>query len=135
MITVRMFDFTKDMGWLADWHRANGDIPPVVCQLPSVGSVVEKDGIPVAVGFLYLASDCPMSVIEWVSGNPESDSLDKLMAVSHVLKSLKAAAIAEQHPIIHLYSNDCIARVARGQGFNIINRDMYLSACLPDGGN
>jgi hypothetical protein len=127
MIDIRMFELTKDYPPFQSWHPQGMMAPPMQI-LPAVGSMVEIDGKPAAAGFLYLATDSPCSVIEWIMANPEMKPRDRHSAISHVLSSLKEAAIAENHPVVFLHSIGGVAKVAARSGFVVMSREICKSA-------
>jgi len=100
-LKVRMFEVDRDYKELVNWALAiKQTVPHPIC-LPGVGSVVEdEDGKRYGCGFLYLSTDTPVSVLEWIFLNPECTAREKVEALTHILNSLEAVAKAEDHPVM-----------------------------------
>lgn len=62
--------------------------------------VVDEDGKKYGVGFLYLSTDTPVSVLEWVYFNPECSPKEKVATFKVILNVLEDIANKEGHPVM-----------------------------------
>lgn len=62
----------EDHPMLTAWWKAHG-FPQLPAQiLPRMGYLVEHDGAPVVAGWLYMDNSVGVSMLEWVTTNPEA---------------------------------------------------------------
>ena len=86
--------------------------------LPSVGAMVEKNGEGICCGFLYLSTDTPVSVIEWVYFNPDAKGIDKYVCADMLYECLSECALAENHPVVFTSTtSDGLGKVIEANGF------------------
>jgi len=130
-MTVRPFDFDRDMVMLKEWADAVSAHCPPREILPQVGCVVEthpKHGgksEPVATGFLYLSVDCPVGVIEWVFFSPQATPRKKREAAIHVISCLTECSIDEHRPVVFASSNSSgLTRLYEDIGYLKANENM-----------
>jgi hypothetical protein len=82
-------DVWKIQWW---WPAHNwGDGPPLDI-LPSDGAIVEADGDPKAVAFLYLSSNSKCAWLEWLVTNPNNSPRVSVAALQMVIESLSETA-------------------------------------------
>lgn len=100
-LIVRMYEEEKDYKEIVNWAIAVKQIVPHPLCLPGVGAmVVDEKGKRYSCGFLYLSTDTPVAVLEWVHFNPECTAKEKVMALKHIISSLEDVAKAEDHPVM-----------------------------------
>lgn len=72
----RKWNRKKDYDTLVKWWNQHefGTVPQEV--LPPDGIVVEKDGVPICAGGLYIGKGTKFAFMEWIVGNKEANKRD-----------------------------------------------------------
>ena len=127
-----MFNFEKDFEVMCGWVKAVNQMPIQPEVLPSVGGIIEKDGLGICCGFLYLSTDTPVSVIEWMYFNPDMSGVDKYVGADMLYEMLCECAVAEKHPVIFTSTTSTgLEKVIEANGFinNLNGAKHYFKVC------
>lgn len=80
-MNVRMYE-PADHPIFADWWtRHKFPVMPEVF-LPNTGIIVEREGVPLAGGFIYMDDSCAVCMLEWVVTNPDNKPRESLKALT-----------------------------------------------------
>jgi len=122
-----IFDPEKHLEIIAGWATAiRGWVPPKEMFPPT--SVMMYDGdLPCASGVLYMDVFTPVSSINWVLCNPDISPWKKDEAIHAVFAYLSMMSIDENRPVVMFYGKGGIARIARTHGFEVADKDIYLT--------
>jgi hypothetical protein len=82
----------SDYPVLAPWWPAHGW--PAVSQaiLPKCGVIVEEEGKPLAVAWLYMDNSVGVSMMEWTVTNPENSAKQSLSALKVLIGAVRMLA-------------------------------------------
>lgn len=95
-----MFDKDNDLPDLQGWVEHLGQVLPHQICLPLGAMICDAKGKKYACGFLYLSTDTPVSVLEWVYFNPVISTREKVLSLKHIIECLEKCAVAEKHPVM-----------------------------------
>jgi hypothetical protein len=72
----RLWNLEKDYDTLVKWWNQHefGVVPQEV--LPPDGIMIEKDGVPICAGGLYIGKGTRFAFMEWIVGNKEANKMD-----------------------------------------------------------
>lgn len=122
---VQFYNEAEDYKDIVKWTASIDQIIPDPEMLPAVGVVAIKDGVKIGCGFLFLSTDCPVAVLEWVHFNPESRASEKIIALNSIIKSLEMCAKEENASIIFAGSpTNSITRLYVESGYTAMARNM-----------
>lgn len=129
MMTARPY-FGTDYPTVEDWWIGHGW--PAIPQgfLPTVGIVIEKEGKPVAAGWIKLESSTPMAMLEWCVSDPRASGRDVFAAISQLVESAKASAKAMGRTALFTYcKQESLARLYERGGFERSDSEMIHLVC------
>lgn len=81
------------------WQGRWGDAPPITA-LPQSGIIIERDGIDLAAGWLYLDMTTSVSFAAWLVANPDNSPPLSKEAVVAVVRGLEEIARSQGRTII-----------------------------------
>lgn len=94
--------------------------------LPNTGAVVEKDGVPVAMGWVYF-SNAPIAQLSWVVSDPKLGPKARFLAVSMVIDMCTHMAKNNGYKMIQMFSDrPGLSKMANELGFNNIRQHDFL---------
>jgi hypothetical protein len=130
-LSVRPTDLEKDFDVINEWSEG---VETILMKeiLPKTGCMVEMKGEPVGCAFLYLALDCPVSVMEWMYIKPDLKGIDKYVIIDHIVECLVQTAIAVGKPVMFTGTTSRgIGKILESNGYikNLTGASHYIKPC------
>jgi len=83
---VREFDIKKDYDDIVKWYKAH-DWEPMPSRMYGLqGYIAETDDAKVAASWVYRDKKCPICILEWTIGNPETNWQDRKEGINIVME-------------------------------------------------
>ena len=122
---IRLYEEDKDYELIKGWANAINQELPHKTTMPAVCAIAHDGEKDLACGFLFLANDCPVSVMEWVYFNPDAKPREKVKSLQSVVTMLQMCAVDEGHPFMIIGSpSDSLTRLYERHGFVAVAKNM-----------
>lgn len=123
-MNVRNFSPVKDYLMICEWWVEHGWPVCPLNFLPETGLIMEEDGKPFCVGFIY-GTDSDFCLMEFIVSNPKSDKEKRSLAIDELIEKLLERAKEQGYRAVYSFAQNqsLLARCVK-QGFEVTDTNV-----------